>query len=70
MLTKTEFPTVLTRLARIATTHPNPPPSTVPIPRFIPLLSVAPKEKITPHYKLQHAIYDKYNNGCEGKKDL
>lgn len=28
--------------ANIAAKHPNPPPNTVPIARFIPLLSVAP----------------------------
>lgn len=36
------WPTPPTSSAKTAAKHPNPPPSMVPIPRFKPLLSVAP----------------------------
>lgn len=36
------LPTPPTSSAKAAAKHPNPPPNTVPIPRFKPLLSVAP----------------------------
>lgn len=47
---KIEVPTTIASnissllFARIAAKHPNPPPTIVPIPRYIPLLSVAPDQ--------------------------
>jgi len=41
--------------AKIAAKHPNPPPNTVPIARFIPLLSVAPARTTC------YTLSDKFN---------
>lgn len=51
------LPTPLALSASIAATHPNPPPAIVPIPRFNPLLSVAPGNNILNYGHLETMRY-------------